>query len=144
MKQKFIAMLGIIAVLISSFSIVNAAEQRETSSLYMNGGETVTGQARDYNYKYHKIEFYPVRLGYLEGEIGMYNKLYIRLEKKGLLFYSNKGETTIIGISTLNQKYGHNFGNQGSGKFRYIFNTGSKSDWYGKIEANPVYMYSYE
>ena len=121
MKQKFIAMLGIIAVLISSFSIVNAAEQRETSSLYMNGGETVTGQARDYNYKYHKIEFYPVRLGYLEGEIGMYNKLYIRLEKKGLLFYSNKGETTIIGISTLNQKYGHNFGNQGSGKFRYIF-----------------------
>lgn len=144
MKRKFIAVFSILAIIFSSCAIVNAAEQREKSSLYMNGGETVTGKARDYNYKYHKIELYPVRLGYLEGEIGMYNKLYVRLEKKGLLFYSNKGETTITGINTLNKKYGYNFGNQGSGKVRYVFNTGSKTDWWGLIEADPVYMYSYE
>lgn len=144
MKKRFIAMLTILVIFLSSFVFVNAAEQREPSSLYMNGGETVTGKARNYDYKYYKIELYPVRLGYLEGEIGMYNKLYIRLEKKGLLTYSNKGETTIKGINTLNKKYGYNFGNQGSGKVRYVFNTGSKNDWWGLIEADPVYMYSYE
>ncbi len=144
MKTKIIAILSIMVILFSTVLIVNAAEQREKSSLFMNGGETVTGKTRNYNYKKHKIEFYPVRLGFLEGEISTYNKLYIRLEKKGLVFYSNKGETTIQGIEKLNQKYGYNFGNQGTGKFRYVFNTGSKYDWYGTIEADPVYMYSYE
>jgi len=142
MKRVFYVSMCLFLSLILTFVFVNGSTQYHTSYLYMNGGETVTGKTRSYEYDNHKITLYTKRLGCLEGEISCPNKLKIQLEKKGLISYSVKKVKT-ISMNTLNKTYSVVMGNYGSGKFRYVFNTGSSFDWYGLVSANPVKMYSY-
>ena len=143
MKKKIFTILSLIAIILSVL-VVNAEEQVEKSYITMPGGSTLTGSTRTYKFKKHKIDIYPTKLGCLTGEINGSNRLYVGLEKKGILSYSDKGHYKFEAINKLGEKYSHDFGSQGKGKFRYIFNTGTSFDWYGSIDANPVYMYSYE
>ena len=50
----------------------------------------------------------------------------------------------MLSMYNTNTTYPLYLGNQGSGKYRYYFYTGTPVDAYGGFYADPVYMYSYE
>ncbi len=137
MKKFIILSLVMIALVISLPSTLlayqNATEQRLTSSLYMAPDTILTGSQYDFMYPNYKISLYPN---------SFYNfsrcRLLIDLYKKDFI-----GKTLLSsGIETmeyLNTTYTYYRGSHGACKGFYYFETRD-----GGIQANPVYLYSYQ
>ena len=107
-------------------------------------GSTLTGSTRKYKSSNNRITITPTYLGCANGEITCPNRLVVQLEKKNLIGYSTKGtKTTYFYSYDLNTTRTLSYTSVGSGKFRYVFNTGNATHPYGSIYATPVIMYSY-
>lgn len=147
MKNKkrlalLVLLMGIVAI---PFAKVSAAEQRYSSTIDIQPASSLTGSTRDYAYSKHKISIYPTSLDFARyDDSGNPVVLVdITLQKKNLIGYSNKA-SGMLSMYNTNTTYTLYLGNQGSGKYRYYFYTGTPVNAYGGFYANPVYMYSYE
>ncbi len=137
MKKILFATIIMGALLLSIptvlFAYQNATEQRLTSSLYMAPGTALQGQTYDFLYTNDRISLYT---------LSFYNNpkcyLLIDLYRKDFI-----GKTLLSSgieeMSALNTTYTYYRGANGAFTGFYYFQTNS-----GGIQADPVYLYSYE
>lgn len=136
--KKFVVLSFVMIALLASlpvalFASQNATEQRLTSSLYMAPDTILTGSQYDFLYPNYKISLHPN---------SFYNfsrcRLLIDLYKKDFI-----GKTLLASsietMEHLNTTYTYYKGNHGACKGFYYFETRD-----GGIQADPVYLYSYQ
>lgn len=138
MKKFFvfsiISLTLLIAIPISVFAYTNAVETRYTSSLYMAPNTVLTGNTYTYYQDNYKISIYPFSF-YNHNYCTMYIDLYRNDGIWGKTFLSGDLE----GMYSLYTTYTFFRGNHGACDAFYYFDLDS-----GGIEADPVYLYSYQ
>lgn len=144
-KKGFLIATIMICVTLFGLGVAYAAEVRYTSYLDMPAGITWTGAERNYDYANQKISFYPTSLTSFQNDNTGNPVTYcdILLEKKGWIFWSDASSGTMAMRET-GRTYSMEMGNNGSGKFRYTFSTGTAQLPLGAFYADPVYMYGYQ
>jgi len=149
--MKKIILKGSICILFVCLmtNIVNALEQRYTTSINIASESWLQGSARNYAYKYHKIAITPERL-YVGGNPLVENgnncmKLYVKLQKKGFLGIYSDVDSRLMQFYHNNVEANTIFGDHGKGTYKHYFSTQSKNGANGGIvSTDKVYFYSYD
>lgn len=131
---SIISLALLVVIPVSVLAYTNATETRYTSSLYMAPNTILTGQTYTYYQPNYKISLRPIDF-YNHNYCTIYIDLYRDDGFWGKTFLSGGLE----GMDSLNTTYIFERGNHGACDAFYYFELDS-----GGIQANPVYLYSYQ
>lgn len=138
MKKKILVM-SLLAITIGTVftSTAYAYYQHYETSISLGTGDTLVGKERNMAYAGQRIFITPTDLYFITPNQPV--KLNIKLEQKSFLTWSEKRNSNRE-FSEIGKQKGVRWDDVGTGKTRYVFNTGTPTNPTGGITAYPVYI----